>query len=51
MRDIVASCLNASHEQIAKTLNDGLPIEVQNGNENKKDNDQSAHEGTAGNGA
>jgi hypothetical protein len=51
MRDIAASFLNASHEQIAKALNDGLLIEVQNGNENKKDKDQSAHEGTAENGA
>jgi hypothetical protein len=35
LREIAASFLTAGQQQIAKALNDGLLIEVKNGNENK----------------
>lgn len=38
LRDIAASFLNASQEQIAKALTDGAFIEVKNGDENKDRN-------------
>ena len=52
LREIVESFLNAAEETIAQALKDGTLIEVQHGNENKKEGkDQSANQGTAGNGA
>jgi hypothetical protein len=52
LREIAGSFLSASKEELVKALNDGTLIEVYNGNESKKEGkDQSAHEGTAGNGA
>jgi len=51
LREIAASFLNASKEEIARALNDGTLIEVHNDNENKKEGkDQSAHQGVAGDG-
>jgi hypothetical protein len=37
LREIAASFLNADDKAIAKALGDGALIEVQNGDENKKD--------------
>jgi hypothetical protein len=37
LREIVASFLNAGDKTIAQALQDGTLIEVQNGNENRKD--------------
>jgi len=51
LREIAASFLNASKEEIARALNDGTLIEVHNDNESKKEGkDQSAHQGVAGDG-
>jgi hypothetical protein len=51
LRDIAGSFLKANDEQIAQALKDGTLIEVQHGNENKKDQgkDQSPNQGAAGN--
>jgi predicted DNA-binding protein (UPF0251 family) len=51
LREIVASFLKASEEKIAQALNDGTLIEVQHGQENKKDQgkDQPSNHGTTGN--
>jgi hypothetical protein len=51
LREIAWSFLKANDEQIAQALKDGTLIEVQHGNENKKDQgkDQSPNQGAAGN--
>jgi hypothetical protein len=51
LREIAGSFLKANDEQIAQALKDGTLIEVQHGNENKKDQgqDQSPNQGAAGN--
>ncbi len=52
LREIAASFLDASKEKITQALKDGTIIEVQNGDESKKEGKtQSADEGAAGNGA
>lgn len=52
LREIAATFLKASKEEIAKALTDGNLIEVHNDSESKKKGKgQSAHEGAAGNGA
>jgi hypothetical protein len=51
LREIAGSFLKANDEQIAQALKDGTLIEVQHGNENKKDQgkDQSPNKGDARN--
>jgi hypothetical protein len=51
LREIVASWFAADEKKIAQALKDGTLIEVQHGNQNKKEEgeDQSANPGAAGN--